>query len=79
MDGSWNFDCNGISEDVKITALGGVTLMELNGQLRPSIQKKPYQEPRFCIYGDIRTITQANVVPGGTFDGNNKGSVHKTV
>jgi len=47
-------------------------------ELRLSPVKKPYQEPRLWVYGGIGTITQANAVAGGTADGNNKGSVHKT-
>jgi hypothetical protein len=71
-----NYACNGISDEVRITASGG-DVKELNGQVQPTIQKKPYQEPRLCVYGDIGTITQTVAVVGIP-DGNNKGSVHKT-
>jgi len=30
---------------------------DLNEQLQPSSSKKPYQEPRLQVYGDIRTMT----------------------
>jgi len=32
---------------------------DLNEQLQPSSSKKPYQEPRLQVYGDIRTMTGA--------------------
>jgi hypothetical protein len=51
---------------------------ETKSQLDWLSLKKAYRKPRLYVYGDIRMITQANAVPGGVADGNNKGSIHKT-
>jgi len=51
---------------------------EPSSQLHSIPNKKAYRKPRLYVYGDIRMITQANAVPGGVADGNNKGSIHKT-
>jgi hypothetical protein len=71
------FGCIGISGEVRKKAQRWAAVNDLNGQLQPSVNnKKTYQEPRFSVYGDIKTTTQIVAVTGVP-DGNNKGSVHR--
>jgi hypothetical protein len=43
-------------------------------QQKPQL-KKPYKQPKFTTYGDLRTLTQSGSKPGlenqGNVDGNN--------
>ena len=48
--------------------------MTLNS--REGSKKKPYQEPKLRVYGDIRTMTQS--VPKGKGKGDGLGGTHKT-
>ena len=52
-------------------------MQERIGLPEASPEKKPYQEPKLRVYGDLTSIT-GTIAVAGVPDGNNKGSVHKT-
>jgi hypothetical protein len=51
---------------------------EIDKQVKPSFDKKTYQEPRLQVYGDIQTMTQTHSTSAPHTD-NGHGGTQKTV